>query len=179
MNFTENDSRLIYQGRAFSVRQAKVSLPDGRQQRLDIVEHAPAVTLVPVDEQGQIWFIRQYRHPAGETLLELPAGVMEAGEEPVVSAQRELREETGQAADQLEQIGAFFLAPGYSTEYMYVFLAQKMHSAPLPGDADEIIEPVHIPVNQAYAMAASGELRDAKSLAALFYARPRLTAWFD
>ena len=177
MPYTQIDSQVVYQGRAFDVRRARVRLPDGREQHLDIVEHVPAVTLVPVDAEGNLWFIRQYRHAAVDTILELPAGTIEAGEDPQVCALRELREEIGFTAGKIEQIGTFFLAPGYSTEFMYVYLAQELHPDPLPGDDDEIIQPVPVPARAAYELAQRGELGDAKSLAALFLARPHLADW--
>jgi ADP-ribose pyrophosphatase len=160
-------SETVFYGKVFNVRKDQIRLPDGQILGMEIVEHKGAVTIIPLDEQEQIWFIRQYRHPAGQILFELPAGVMEESENPVESAQRELREETGMAADQLRLIGEFFLAPGYSTEYMYVFLATGLHAAPLRPDEGEFIEIEKIPSAQALALAADGKVRDAKSLAAL------------
>ena len=110
-------SEMVHRGRAFSVRRDEIRLPDGKTVQLDIVDHVGAVTLVPVDDQERIWFVGQYRHAAGEELLELPAGMVEPGELPLDCARREIREETGMAAGRIELIGEFFLAPGYSTEY--------------------------------------------------------------
>ena len=101
MKFELLEKETIYRGRAFHVRQDKVRLPDGRDRQLDVVEHQPAVTLVPLDDEGMLWFIHQYRHPAGQILLELPAGVVEPGEAPRHCAQRELREEIGMAANEM------------------------------------------------------------------------------
>jgi ADP-ribose pyrophosphatase len=165
-------SKTIYQGRVFDIRQETVQLPNGRAVQLDIVAHRGAVTILPVDEKGQIWFVRQYRHPAGETILELPAGVIEAEESPEECARREVREETGMAADKLQKLGEFYLAPGYSTEYMYVFLAKDLHSSPLQQDEDEVLSVEKIPIERAYTLAQAGKFRDAKTLAALFLARP-------
>src|SRR5512136_1345202 len=108
----------LYHGRAFNVRRDEIRLPDGKTARVDIVDHVGAVTLVPVDEQKRVWFVRQYRHPAGDVLLELPAGMVEPGELPLDCARREIREEIGMAAGRVEPIGEYFLAPGYSTEFM-------------------------------------------------------------
>lgn len=167
-------SESTYQGKAFSVRRDHLRLPDGSSARLDIVEHVPAVTVVPIDKQGQLWFVSQYRHPTGGELLELPAGTMEAGEEPAACASREIREETGMAAGKLQKIGEFFLAPGYSTEYMYVYLASDLAYDPLPGDQDEFLSVERFPVAQVYAMLHRGEIRDAKTIAALCLAHPFL-----
>ena len=167
-------SETTYRGRVLNVRRDQVRLPDGRSVHLDVIEHAGSVTLVPVDEANRIWFVRQYRHAAGEYLLELPAGMLEEGEPPVQCARREIREEIGMAAGRLEQLGSFFLAPGYSTETMVVFLARDLHTDPLEVDADEIISVEQIPVDRVYRMSQAGEIRDAKSLAALHLAQPFL-----
>jgi ADP-ribose pyrophosphatase len=174
MGFELVDSRVVFEGRVFSVRQDRLRMPDGRPMQLDIVDHNGAVTLLPVDGDGQIWFIRQYRHAAGEELLELPAGAAEDNEDPLVCAQRELREETGMAAAHLEKIGGFFLAPGYSTEFMHVYLATGLTPAPLPQDDDELLQIEKISARQAVRLAEDGMLRDSKSLIALFWARPHL-----
>ena len=110
------ESKTVFQGRVFNVRQETIELPDGRSAHLDIVAHHGAVTIIPLDERGQIWFVRQFRHAAGELLLELPAGVIETDESPEECARRETQEEIGMAADHLQHIGEFYLAPGYSTE---------------------------------------------------------------
>jgi len=169
MAFETLHSATVYNGRAFDVRRDQVRLPDGQVAHLDIIEHVGAVTILPLDEQGQVWFVRQYRHAARQRLLELPAGTLEPGEPPEVCASREIREEIGMSAGQLRKLGEFFLAPGYSTEYMHIFLATNLRPDPLPGDADEFLSVEKVPLEQALAMARSGELHDAKSLAALFY----------
>ncbi len=174
MNYPVRESKTVFRGKAFDVRQDTIDLPDGRSARLDIVAHRGAVTLLPINEKGEILFVRQYRHAAGETILELPAGVMEAGEPPEACAAREIREETGMAADSLRKIGEFFLAPGYSTELMHAYLAVGLRPDPLQADADEFLSLAPIPIDQAYALAQNGEIRDAKTLATLFLARPHL-----
>jgi ADP-ribose pyrophosphatase len=176
MAFDLLESKTIYRGKVFDLRQDTIRLPNGNRARLDIVDHPPAVTILPVDSEGNIWFIRQYRHSAGGVVLELPAGVMEANEDPSVSAQREIREEIGMAADEIRKLGEFWLAPGYSSEYMYLFLAQGLHPAPLEADVDEFIIVEKIPMAQAFSLAENGGISDAKSLAALLIARPHLRA---
>jgi ADP-ribose pyrophosphatase len=162
----------VYRGRAFSVRVDEVEYSPGRSHRLDIVEHTGAVAILPLDDDGNIWFIRQYRHAAGETLLELPAGTLEPGEDPALAANRELQEEIGMRAERLEEIGRFFLAPGYSTELMIVYQASGLSASQLDQDEDEVISIERVPTSQALALADSGELRDSKSLVALL-----LAAW--
>ncbi len=174
MNFKTLSQETVYSGRAFSVRRDEVQLPNQRTMHVDVIEHPGAVTILPVDSKEHILFVRQYRHATGRELLELPAGTLDADEPPETCASREVREETGFAARNLVKLGEFFLAPGYSTEYMVVYLATELSPAPLPQDQDEFIHLKAIPVAQAYQMALSGELMDGKSLAALLLARPYL-----
>jgi len=174
MSFETLNQETIYSGHAFNVRQDEVRMPDQRIAHIDVIEHAGAVTLLPVDDERRILFVRQYRHATGRELLELPAGTLNPGEPAETCALREIREETGFAAGKLTKIGEFFLAPGYSTEYMVVFLALKLRHDPLPGDPDEFISVVPLAIEQAYEMASTGQLMDGKSLAALLLARPYL-----
>lgn len=176
IRYTVLESEIKYKGRAFNVRRDRVSLPNGRIANLDVVEHSGAVTMLPYDGDGNIWFVRQYRHPAGETLLELPAGTLEPGEPPEEAAAREMREEIGMAAGSLRKIGEFFMVPGYSSELMHVFLATDLTPDPLKQDADEIIEVEIIPYQQALEMAAAGRVRDGKTIAVLYMAK-ELLGW--
>ncbi len=169
-------SEVLFRGRAFAIRRDVLLTPDGRETRFEIVEHHGSVILLPLDEAGNLLFVRQYRHAAGETLLELPAGSLDEGESPEACAARELREETGYAAGKLEKVGEFFLAPGYSTEKMSVFIARELYVAPLQADADEFLDLVRLPVEEALRAAENGKIPDAKSLAALYLARARLMA---
>ncbi len=143
MKFDTLESKTIYRGRVFSLRLDQVRMPNGNQTQVDIIDHPPAVTLVPVDAENNIWFIRQYRHPIGGEILELPAGVIEANEPPDECARREIREETGMSAGNIQPIGAFYQVPGYSTEYLYIYLAWDLKPDPLPGDEDEFICRTH------------------------------------
>ena len=121
--------------------------------------------------------VRQYRHATGGDLLELPAGTLEENENPEVCAAREIREETGMAAREFTKLGEFYLAPGYSTELMVVFLARGLSHDPLEADADEFLSVESVPIVEAIQMAERGEIPDAKSLAALFLAKPSLQKW--
>jgi ADP-ribose pyrophosphatase len=174
MTFTVLDSKLIYQGRAFSVRRDHVALPDGGSAWWDIVDHVDSIMVIPVDADGYIWFVRQYRHPATQEVLEMPAGVLESGESPETCAHREIREETGMAAGKLQKIGEFFLAAGYSSEYMHVYLATDLRPDPLQADADEFLSVEKISIAEAYRIAENNQVRDAKTLAGLFLSRPYL-----
>ncbi len=167
-------TEVVFTGRVFRVRRDWVQTPAGRVVPWDVVEHHGAVTIVPVDAEGQVWFVRQYRHAVGETLLEFPAGTLEPDEEPLACAQRELAEEIGRAARRWTHLGAFFLAPGYSTERMEVFLARDLIPAQGQPDADEILRPERYPWQQVARWMAEGRIRDAKTLAAWTLARSHL-----
>ena len=167
-------SETLLKGRAFAIRRDTLKAPDGRETKFDIIEHGGSVIIVPIDKDCNLLFVRQYRHAAGIDLLELPAGTLEEGEDPAVCAAREIREETGFAADKIEKIGDFYLAPGYSTEFMHVYLAQDLRHDPLEADADEFLSVEKIPFAEAIQMAERGKMPDAKSLAALLLARSHL-----
>ncbi|HZW04385.1 MAG TPA: NUDIX hydrolase [Anaerolineaceae bacterium] len=174
MKFEPLGKKTVYQGRAFSVAQVEARLPNGNTRSFDLVEHVDSVTVIPLDDSGRILFVRQYRLGAEDLLLELPAGVQDAGEDPLTCAAREVREETGLAARELKELGQYYLAPGYSSEKMVAYLATGLYPSALEADEDEFIETQAIAVSEVYAMAARGEIQDGKSLAALLLARPHL-----
>ena len=174
MPFELIKSEALFKGRAFKIRRDTMKTPDGRETKFDIVEHGGSVIIIPMDEDGNILFVRQYRHAAGLDLLELPAGTRDGDEPHDDCAAREIREETGMEAGTLKRIGEFYLAPGYSTEFMVVFLATDLNHNPLEADDDEFLQLEKIPVKQAFEMAERGEMPDAKSLAALLLARNHL-----
>jgi ADP-ribose pyrophosphatase len=175
MSFETLHSKFIYHGLVFDIRQDEIRLPDGKSAQVDVVVHGGAVVLVPFDSEGRVWFVRQYRHAAGDTILELPAGTLEAGETPEHSALREIREEIGMSAGRLQKIGEFYLAPGYSSEYSYIYLATDLKPDPLPGDEDEFISVEPMKLDEVFALVEAKKIHDAKTLAALLLARPYLT----
>lgn len=161
-----------YSGAVFDVVKLEVQLPDGRQRTYDLVEHGDSVTIIPVDGAGNLHFVSQHRVGTDNLLLELPAGVLEKGEDPLVSAAREIREEIGMAAGKIRPLGGFYLAPGYTDEYMTIYLATELYASPLDPDEDEFLEVVTIPIEAAYEKALAGEIQDGKTLAALLLAIP-------
>jgi ADP-ribose diphosphatase len=165
----------VYEGRAISVRTDRIRMENGHETTVEIVRHADSVVMVPVDDQGQVWFVRQYRHSTARDLLELPAGTLRQGEAPGACAARELREETGMGARDMFSIGAFFLAPGYASEYMHVYLARGLFPDPRAADEDEVITVETVTLEKARTLLHGGTLQDAKSIAALALALPYLS----
>ena len=174
MPFELLKSEILMKGRAFCIRRDYLRTPDGRETKYDIIEHSGSVVIIPIDEKGNVLLVRQYRHATGGDLLELPAGTLDDNEDPEVCAAREIREETGMAAQVLTKLGDFYLAPGYSTEFMVVYLATGLSKSPLNPDDDEFLSVESIPIAEAIRMAERGEIPDAKSLAALFLAKASL-----
>ena len=170
MTYQVQQSERTYLGRAFDVRWDLVLLPDGRTTKLDVVEHSDAVTILPIDSDQQVWFVRQYRHPTGLELLELPAGTLEPGEDPKTCALREIQEEIGMGARSIQKIGEFYLSPGYSTEFMYIYLAKDLYPSHLPLDDDEFIQVEKYPFGKIPEMVITGQIRDSKTLAAFYLA---------
>jgi 8-oxo-dGTP pyrophosphatase MutT (NUDIX family) len=179
MPFEFISSEILLQGRTFKVRRDTLKTPDGHETRLEILEHGGSVVLVPVDSDGNLLFVRQYRHATGGNLLELPAGTREQEEPYEECAAREIREETGMEASRLQKVGEFYLAPGYSSEFMAVFLATGLKYNPLDADDDEFLQVEKIPLKDVTAMFERGDVPDSKSLAAWLLAKPYLEQYFD
>ncbi|MCU0580903.1 MAG: NUDIX hydrolase [Syntrophales bacterium] len=162
----------VYQCRIFSVYEGEYQLPDGRVNRQTRVDHRPCVTVVPVDDQGRIILIRQYRYAVNRELMEIPAGSMDKGsEKPEACARRELAEETGFGATNWVQLFEGYLLPGYCNEYMYFFLATGLFLAPLPPDEDECIEVISVAPDEAMAMIKDGDIIDAKTALGIYMVR--------
>lgn len=147
-----------------------VRLPHGGVSEREIVEHGEAVVLVPVDDQGRVLLVRQYRKAIERLLLELPAGGVDPGETPEQAALREMQEETGFLPGKLEALGGFYIAPGYSQEYLHLFLATNLSPSSLDADDDEDIEVVPTTWEEIPGLLESGAICDAKSVAGLLWA---------
>ena len=159
-----------YQGDLIKVRLDTVSLPNGQEITREIVEHPSSVCVVPVEADGNVLLVRQYRKAVESFLLEAPAGKMESGEDPHATALRELQEEIGHTAGQLEPLGSFYVAPGWCSQMIHAYLARDLLSARLDADEDEFIEVVRTPLAGISALIADGTIRDAKSVASLLLA---------
>lgn len=167
------ESNRIYSGRVVNLDVDRVRLPDGGESVREVVRHAGAVVILPLFGDGRIALVRQFRYPIGDDLLELPAGTLEPGEPPQACAQRELVEETGWRAGQMEGLGSFYSTPGFTDEVLHSFVATDLD----PGDGgrtpdeDEFIDVVVLSTEEVMSVARRGDIRDAKTLATLLLAR--------
>lgn len=153
-------TRRVYAGRVFDVAVESWS---GRER--EIVQHRGSAAIVAIDPDGYVTLVRQLREPARKPLIELPAGTLEAGEEPLVCAKRELEEEVGLGGGHWRELGSFFTTPGFCNERMHVFLAEGVECRQAHLESDEDIEVVRWPVNDITTRV--GELEDAKTIAGL------------
>ncbi len=165
------ESHEIYRGRVVSLRVDTVELPDGFRTRREIVVHGEAVAVVPVLPDGRVILVRQFRKPAEAELIEIPAGGVEAGESPEDCVRRELAEETGFGPGRLVRLARFYLAPGYSTEFMHLYLALDLSPVGGRPAADERIEVLTMPLADAIGLIERDEIRDCKTVAGLLLAR--------
>jgi len=166
-------SETVYEGRIVDVRIDEVQTADGRRFRREVVVHPGAVAAVPLTSDGEVVLVRQWRQPAGKVLLEIPAGKLETGEEPEACVQRELAEETGLVAGRLGKLSALYLAPGYSSELIHIYLATELSPASGEQDADEHVEAQRLPLAEARARCLRGEIEDAKTVAGILAASAR------
>ena len=163
-------SRSAYRGEWLEVFVEEVQLPNGHRIELDIIRHPGASAVVPFVSDEDVLLIRQYRHAAGGTIYEVPAGKLDAGEAPEVCAARELEEEAGQRAGKLEKLGAIWTTPGFTDERIHLFAAYQLETVPQRLESDEVIELIQMPLRAALDLVWSGELSDAKSALALLHA---------
>jgi len=160
-------SRKIYSGQILNLRVDEVSLPGGHRTRREIVEHGDCVAVVAVDAGGDVLLVKQCRKAVEKELLEIPAGCIDPGEDPVAAVRREMQEETGYLPQKMERLGGFYSAPGYCTEYLHLYLATELIANRLQAEDTESIELVRAPLNQIPGLIASGAICDAKSIAGL------------
>ena len=159
-----------FKGRVFSVKVERVKLPNGRVMSVEAVEHPGAVAILPVLDDGRIILLKQYRPTIKEWLYEIPAGTLKPGEDPDHCAIRELEEETGFTAGELVKLFSMYLAPGYSTEVIHIYLARRLQPAEQRLEKDEVIELSMVTLDEALHMIEENAIRDAKTISALLYA---------
>lgn len=168
--------RLFYQGRKFNFEVNRLRLPNQAEGDWECIRHPGGALAVPVTSEGKLVLVRQYRFAAQGRLLEFPAGTVEINEDPFETIQREIEEEIGYRAHQWQKLGEFFLAPGYSDEIIYAFLAQDLEQLDQPPaqDADEDMEAVFLTPQELEQAILQGEPVDAKSICSFLLARPFL-----
>ncbi|MBI5566942.1 MAG: NUDIX hydrolase [Chloroflexi bacterium] len=168
-------SERIYEGRLINLRVDQIRTAAGVESVREIVEHPGAIALIALDETGRVLLVKQYRHAVRAVTLEIPAGTLEPGEEPLAAAQRELREETGQRAGQLDRLGGIYTAPGFSTEYIHFYLATQLVPDRLAMDEDEVIDLLRLPLTEAIDLIRAGQIDDGKTVGGLLLAQ----AWLN
>lgn len=175
MDFTEKtvSQTYIYHGKIVQVRVDDITLPNGKPGMREVCEHPGGVGVLPIDNDGNIILVRQYRYPFGEMVLEMPAGKRDHGpaEDHYGCGVRELKEETGCTADEMVYLGAMYPSPGILTEVTHLYAARGLRQGEVQPDEDEFLELVRIPIAEVERMIADGELRDAKTIAAMYKAR--------
>ncbi len=173
MQETITHEERVYDGRVVHLAVLDVTLPNGASAKRELVRHPGAVAIVPLIGED-VLLVRQFRIAAGRVMLEIPAGTLNPGEDPLVCAERELQEETGYKPGAIEHLGGIFVAPGYTTEFIHLYLARDLSESRLDMDDDEFIELVRMPLREALDMLTTGEIIDGKSTAALLMVARRL-----
>lgn len=173
MDMTERTlaSREIFRGRILRVREDTVALPNGSTSTREVVEHPGGVGILALDTDGCAVLVRQYRYVFGRVMTEIPAGKREQGEEPFVTAQRELKEEIGAVADEWRDLGTVIPSPGCYGETLYLYLARGLHFGDTCPDEDEFLELVRVPFDTLVAQCLDGTVDDGKTVAAALKAK--------
>ena len=165
MSYEIVDSQLKYKGHVFEVYKDVITMPDNKTAVREIIKRGNACAIVPIDKDGKIVFVRQYRHPVNDMMLEIPAGVMEKGEEPLECASRELEEEIGYKCKNLEHLLDIYGAVGICDEKIYIYLAEELEEGKQNFDEDEFIEVERYTPEEAVDMIYSGLITDSKTVA--------------
>lgn len=178
MEYTEKkiDGKTLYKGIIVNVRRDRAELINGDIVGREVVEHPGGVTIIPVEDDGTVWCVRQFRYPLGREMLETPAGKLEYGEDPRACAVRELSEETGISADELICLGPCCTSPGFSTEILHIYLARGLHHGKMHLDDNEFLNVEKHTLDELTDMVMSGEIDDAKTIIAVLKAKLYLKA---
>ena len=157
----------IYQGKILNLRVDTAGLPNGKEAPREFVEHNGGVTVAALTDDAKLIFVRQFRYPYMEEVLELPAGKLEKGEDPLEAGKRELREEAGVTAEQYINLGEFYPSPGYTNEVIYLYGARNLTQVEQELDEDEFLNVEYISLDKAVDMVLSNEIKDGKTQAAV------------
>ena len=165
------DGELKYKGVIVNVRLDRAELCDGSVVRREVVEHPGGATILPVDDEGYCYCVRQFRYPFGKQMLEAPAGKLEYGEDPRECAVRELSEETGFTADEIIYLGPDCSSPGFSTELLHIYMARGLHKGESHPDEGEFLNVEKHHIDELVDMIMSGEIDDGKTIIAVLKAK--------
>ena len=178
MELTEKtlEQEYKYNGRIINLRVDKAELPNGRECVREVVEHSGGVTVAALTDANELLFVRQFRYPYGEVVLELPAGKLEKGEDPFRAGIRELREETGAAASKYVDLGKFYPSPGYCGEIIHLYGATGLTFKEQQLDEDEFLNVEKIPLSTAVEMVLNNEIPDGKTQAAVL--KMAMRTWY-
>lgn len=174
-DFTERtlSSKTIYEGKIIDVRLDEVELPDGKKSQRELVYHPGAVAVIALTEEGRILMVRQFRKPLERSIVEIPAGKLEKGEDPETCARRELEEETGFRCEELEHVTSFYTSPGFSDEIIHLYFANKLTKGTQQTDDDEFVELMEVTLEEAMELVQKQEIFDAKTAYAVQYLQLR------
>ena len=167
LNEKHLDSEYIYKGKIINLRVDDALLPNGKTAKREVVEHGGGVAVLPLTENGEVIMVEQFRYPYMKTVLEIPAGKRDKNEEPLLCGKRELTEETGATAKEYKSLGELYPSPGYCGEIIYMFLATELSFGNTNPDDDEFLNIKKVPLEEAVEMVLSGEIKDAKTQAAV------------
>ena len=168
------DKKTVFEGKVFDVEIKKILTPEGKESIREIVRHHGGACILPIDDEGNCYLVKQFRSPFETVMLEAPAGKIEVGEDPLACAAREITEETGLTAGKIESAGAIAATPGYCTEIISLFIGTGLEYKGGTPDENEYISTVKMPLKDALEMADSGTIKDAKTMALLYKAARRL-----
>lgn len=171
-DYTEHpvSSRTVYQGALLRVKEDRVTLPNGASAKREYIEHQGAVMIIPLLDENNVVLERQYRYPVRQHCYELPAGKKERGEAPLLTAQRELKEETGYEARDWQALGSLLPCIGYADEEIEFFVARDLHFTGIARDEGEFLDVFTLSLDEAIKWITSGKIKDVKTIAGLFWA---------
>ena len=166
--------RHVFSGRVVDLGIEEARLPDGRRVELEVIRHPGAAAVVPIHRDGTVTLVHQYRHAGGGMFFEIPAGLIEAGEDPRLCAARELAEEVRLRAGRLDLLVPLHTTPGFTDEVIHIFLGRELEPTPGELDPDEFLRPTRLPLENAIAMIEKGEITDSKTICGLLLALRKL-----
>ncbi|TWI57969.1 NUDIX hydrolase [Halalkalibacter nanhaiisediminis] len=163
----------IFKGKVIDLKVEEVELPNGKTSKREIVKHPGAVAILPITKEGKLVLVRQYRKALDKVIVEIPAGKLEKGEEPLASAKRELEEETGYKADYLDFIVSFYTSPGFADEIIHLYITDKLKKGQVAPDEDEFLDIIEVSLEEAEEMVKNQTIHDAKTVFAVQYMKLR------